>query len=211
VRCGLCARRMQGNPNHGLNHYRCVFPAEYALANKIDHPKSVYVKESAIVPKLDAWLTQLFDPDNLDATVAALADVGQADEEAEARAEAARRKLVDCDDRLGKYRAALDSGADPAVVAGWMAEVQGERLQAEAELAVSAASQPMSEEELRLLVQCLGDMTQVLAEADPRDKAQVYSELGISVTYDPDQRLVSVTAQPFTGVQQSVSEGRLRP
>jgi hypothetical protein len=90
-----------------------------------------------------------------------------------------------------------------------MAEVQGERLQAEAELAVSAASQPMSEEELRLLVQCLGDMTQVLAEAEPRDKAQVYSELGISVTYDPDQRLVSVTAQPFTGVQQSVSEDRL--
>ena len=31
----------------------------------------------------------------------------------EATAEAARRKLEDCDYRLGKYRAALDGGADP--------------------------------------------------------------------------------------------------
>jgi len=50
------------------------------------------------------------------------------DEAAEARAEAARRKIVDCDSRLAKYRQRLDAGADAAVVATWMAEVQGERL-----------------------------------------------------------------------------------
>jgi len=59
---------------------------------------------------------------------------GDADDESEARAEASRRKIADCDQRLAKYRQTLDAGADATVVAGWMAEVQGERLRAEQEL-----------------------------------------------------------------------------
>ena len=43
------------------------------------------------------------------------------DETAEARLEAARRRIVDCDSRLAKYRAALDAGADATIVAaGWL-------------------------------------------------------------------------------------------
>jgi hypothetical protein len=37
-------------------------------------------------------------------------------EAAVARAEAARRKLADCDGRLAKYRNALEAGADAAIV-----------------------------------------------------------------------------------------------
>jgi hypothetical protein len=33
--CGLCQRRMQGNFNHGLPHYRCRFPV---VAHAIPHP-----------------------------------------------------------------------------------------------------------------------------------------------------------------------------
>jgi site-specific DNA recombinase len=196
VRCALCNRLMHGNPNHGLNHYRCTFTSEYAIANKIDHPKAVYIKESAMVPRLDEWLTGLFDPLNIEATVGALASVGDIDEEAEARSEAGRRKLADCDDRLSKYRAALDGGADPVVVAGWMSEVQGERLQAEAELAISGPAAPLPADELRRLVESLGDMAQVLSEAEPKDKAEVYAGLGISLTYHPDQRRVVAEVRP---------------
>jgi hypothetical protein len=71
---------MQGNPNHGANHYWCRFPAEYALANTVDHPKADYVRESTIVPKLDEWLAQLFDPTNLDGTVAAMPSAGSTDQ-----------------------------------------------------------------------------------------------------------------------------------
>jgi Recombinase len=39
--CGICQRRMQGNFNHGLLHYRCRFPNEYALANRVEHPRVV--------------------------------------------------------------------------------------------------------------------------------------------------------------------------
>jgi len=95
--------------------------AEYALANKVDHPKTVYLREDAVVPRLDAWLAQLFDAANLDATCDALAMADGVDEVAQARMEAARRKLADWDCRLAKYRTALDAGADPTIVAGWIA------------------------------------------------------------------------------------------
>ena len=70
----------------------------------------------------------MFDPDHLDATCEALAAASEPDEPAAARREGAQRKVADCDARLGRYRAALEAGADPVVVAGWMAEVKGERL-----------------------------------------------------------------------------------
>jgi site-specific DNA recombinase len=129
VTCGLCGRKMQGSYNHEAHHYRCQFPANYAAVKGLDHPKAVYVRESAIVPKLDEWIGTLFDPANLDETCEALAMAGGATEADHARIEAAKRKLADCDERLGKYRKAIDAGADLVVVAGWMAEVQGELAQ----------------------------------------------------------------------------------
>ena len=61
------------------------------------------------------------------------------------------------------------------------------------------------------MIEGLGEMTQVLADADPKDKAEVYSALGIEVTYRPELRILAVTSRPLAGVQQSVSEGGIRP
>jgi site-specific DNA recombinase len=132
----------------------------------MDHPRSVDVRESAIVPKLDAWLATLFDPE---ATCEALAAAGGADDIDQARTEAATRKLADCDERLAKYRKALDTGADPVVVAGWMSEVQGERNIAEAR-----PSGRLSVKQVRKLVASLQDVASVLATADPKVKAAIY-------------------------------------
>jgi hypothetical protein len=71
--------RMQGNPNHGLNLYRCVFSAQYALANKVDHPRSVYVKVSVVIPELDGWIAGLFTPENLVDTVDQFVDASEDD------------------------------------------------------------------------------------------------------------------------------------
>jgi site-specific DNA recombinase len=196
IRCNCCGRRMQGHWNHEAAHYRCRYPAEYALANRVDHPKTVYVRESAIVPELDAWLAQLFDPANLDSTCEALAMASTLDDATQAGAEAARRRIADCDKRLRQYRAALDSGADAAVVAGWMAEVQGERLRAEQDLAQVQPSDQLTKEQIRALVLGLRDIVEVLATADPKLKAEVYAELGVSVAYDHERRVVSVAAGP---------------
>jgi hypothetical protein len=189
---------MQGTTAHDTARYRCRFPSEYALANTVEHPLTVYVKEEAIVPRLDSWIAELFNETNLDATCEALAMAGDADEESEARAEAARRKIEDCDQRLAKYRQTLDAGADATVVAGWMAEVQGERLRAEQELGAALPGEQLTKDQIRRLVLQLRDIASVLATADPKDKAEVYAELGVRVSYDHHRRVVNVTAGPCT-------------
>ena len=54
----------------------------------------------------------------------------------------------------------------------------------------------MSSDEIRTLVQALGDIATVLRGADPADKAEVYRQLGLRLTYQPEQRLVRAEASP---------------
>lgn len=42
--------------------------------------------------------------------------------------------IRDCDRRLGQYQAVLDEGADPRIVARWMAKVQRKRRDLETQL-----------------------------------------------------------------------------
>ena len=39
----------EGNWNNEQAYYRCRFPTEYALANQVDHPKTVYVREADVL------------------------------------------------------------------------------------------------------------------------------------------------------------------
>ncbi len=193
--CGVCGRRMGGNYNHGKPHYRCTFPQQYAQKKGLEHPRTVYLREDKVVPALDEWLGQLFDPANLDATCSLLASVYE-DHEDTSRAEQARRTLVDCDDRLAKYRAALDAGADAATVATWMAEVTAERSRAEIALRAATPSEAPTVADLRTLIVGLGDMVAVLASADPQKRADLYEALGLRLTWHPDDKKVLVEAQP---------------
>jgi len=51
--------------------------------------------------------------------------------------------------KLRAHRAALEAGADPAIVAGWMGEVQAQRIVAEARLRQGSGRQRMTAEEIR--------------------------------------------------------------
>ncbi len=188
VVCGVCGRRMSGNPNHGEPYYRCRFPSEYAGATG-QHPSTIYLREADVLPSLDAWLLSMFDPNNLDGAVAALAAAQEPDDAAAARAEAARRGVKDCDTRLAKYRSALEAGADPAVVASWIKEVEADRLHAERELASTASvAQPLSEAEIRALVTSQRKVLRSLAKATPEQRAAIYGQtMGLRITYHPDE------------------------
>jgi site-specific DNA recombinase len=206
--CGICGRRMAGHSLRDEVRYRCRYPTEYALANQIDHPRTVYVRQDPIIEALDRWLAQLFDPEHLDDTCTRLATASGPSEADEAAVDAARRTIADCDQRLRRYRAALEQGADPAVVAAWIADVQGERLVAERLLAESRyrATTP---ESIRAVLDQLSDIPTVLAHADATLKADVYADLGLRMIYQPAEELVLVSASPC--VPQRVSEGGLEP
>ena len=60
VWCGLCERRMQGHWVNDAPYYRCRFPAEYALANHIEHPLSVFLREAVVIGEVDDWLAREF-------------------------------------------------------------------------------------------------------------------------------------------------------
>jgi hypothetical protein len=195
--CGVCERRMQGSWNNDKAHYRCTFPKEYAQANSVEHPRSVYVREELIVEPLDRWLASAFDPEQFPATIRAMADSQLANDHRLAAVEAARQAVTECERKLVGYRAVLDAGTDPVVVAGWIAETEAKRKveQMRLDQAITKVPRRLTEEEIAAMASKLGDLRKLLHSADPQDKADVYEQLGLRMTYDPAQKTVMARAQ----------------
>jgi site-specific DNA recombinase len=63
--CALCGRRMQSHWAHDTAYYRCRFAAEYALANHVEHPLSISLREDAVIGRVDLWLAREFAPHRL--------------------------------------------------------------------------------------------------------------------------------------------------
>ena len=105
------------------------------------------------------------------------------------------QRIDDCDRRLGQYQAVLDEGADAKVVARWMAQVHRERANLQAQLGHTIPGGKLTSSQVRALVDALRDIVTVLAKADPQDKAELYGELGVNLTYHPEGR-VSVAMHP---------------
>lgn len=103
-------------------HYRCTFLSEYAAKDKVNHPKSVYLREEQLLPHPDGWLSRKFDPIALASTVRELEEADQPDDTgADADADA-QREIAECDAKLRQHRAALEAGADAVLVTGRIKE-----------------------------------------------------------------------------------------
>ena len=90
------------------------------------------------------------------------------------RAEQARRTIAECDRKLAQHRAALEAGADPTIVAGWMSEVTAERQRADQALRSATPGDAPTPDQLRNLIEGLGDLIDVLANADPAQRSELY-------------------------------------
>ena len=198
VYCAICQRRMQGQRSNGEAYYRCRYAQEYALANKINHPRNVYLRERDLVTPLDHALASAFTPARIEDTITRLTDSQDPPATDDDIAPQARARLATCDKKLASYRAALDAGADPTVVTAWITETQNERRTIE-QLLATPQPEPrrrLTRDQISTLVQQVGELTIALAEADPTDRAEVYRQLGLRLSYDPDQKKVRVQAQP---------------
>ncbi len=205
MRHSTCSRKMQGSWNNGRPHYRCTFPDEYGTANGIQHPRSVYIREDLIVPRLDLWIASAFNPARLRETVETM--VASQDREADRQrveeVQAARRQVADCDRKLVSYRATLDAGGDPALVAGWIAETQKQKAAAQRRLDPVAVEGRMSRAEVEDMLGALQDVAAALRGADPDEKAELYQQLGLVLVYDDSARRVSaaIEADHVVGVR----------
>jgi site-specific DNA recombinase len=210
IRCGLCQRKMEGHFSHGEAYYRCRYPAEYALASELEHPKNVYLREEEVVSSLDDWLEGLFDPERIEDTCEALASAQGMVLQDEVRLAAARMALGECEARLARYRAALEAGANPSVVADWIREVTQERARAEREIRSARRAGLWSAKDIRQHLSDLGNPVDRLKNAAPDLKAALYASLGLDLVFEPAKRQVAVEMALSRGVQ-TVSEGGFEP
>jgi len=74
-------------------------------------------------------------------------------------------------------------------VGKWIAETNQERRRLEALLGRTPTTK-LTADDIKALVASLQDITATLAAADPTDKATVYAEMGLDITYHQDGRVV---------------------
>jgi hypothetical protein len=152
------------------------------------------VKPSSSIRSTPGWPRS--SPARLTDTLHRLADAGEDDHAPDLESEAARRSLTECDQRLARYRAALEAGTDPSLIARWTAEVTAQRAMAEHRLRQATGSTRMTPTEIHTLVTAIGDLVGVLRTADPADKAAVYRHLGLKLTYMQEAHTLQVRTQP---------------
>jgi site-specific DNA recombinase len=182
IRCAACGRKMQGAWNRGRAHYRCRFPGEYALANKIEHPLAVYLREDAVLGPLDAWLATALAPASLRGALAKSEDLKPS---VDPVVDAAHRRLTECDRKLARHRAALEAGAGPLLVAEWTNDVQ--RVRETAQAALDAArpverARPPTSHEVTVMIDSLGACS---ASCAKRPRTTSATSIGSSVSRSP--------------------------
>jgi hypothetical protein len=199
--CDICGRRMQGSWNHGAPYYRCIFPAEYAGATG-QHPAAVYLRESSIVPPLDEWLAEAFEPDRLTETIIAMEDAQQGVSSSDAQRSSIRARLSECDRQLGRFKELLLAGTDPNLVAGWINQSQVERLLLERDRGAIPETIRLSQAQIAYVARELAGVVTGLHEAEPEQK--LYAALGLRLTYKPAAGIVLLESRPIACTQVGV-------
>ncbi len=173
---------------------------------------TVQLREDAVLPSLDHWLAHAFAPEHLARSLTALHDTQPTHH---AHTEAARHDIAACDRKLTQYRAALEAGADPALIATWTRDIQARRATAQATLnrLTSTETPPrgLSRTEIKNVIDALDGLLAILGRADPADKADVYRQLGLRLTYDHQTQTVLAESRPAPDGVLIVSEGGLEP
>jgi len=183
-----------------------------ALANRVSHPKNVYLREADVLGRVDDWLAELFGPARIDTTLSQLTEQAAQLQDLAAldRAEAARTRIAEYDPEISQYRASFKAGGDPAVIGPWIAETQAKKVAAQADIRTATGQSQMSRDEIAAIVTALGDLAHVVSTAEPADKSEIYAQLGLALTYQPGERLVEATIRPGQTMRKGfVSEDRV--
>jgi site-specific DNA recombinase len=195
--CALCGRRMQGHWANGTAYYRCRFPADYALPSEVQHPRSVYLRENQVLGQVDAWLARELAPHRLSQAIRALPDAQPGGSRASQAPAEAAAKIAECNRKLARYRAALDAGASPATVAGWITETEAEKARYVVGLRQSAkAPERMTEQEISSITGELAAAAREFASAGTEDKSEIFRQLGLKLTYHPGRKVVEASIEP---------------
>jgi site-specific DNA recombinase len=212
--CGYCGRRMQGQYSNQAPYYRCRYPREYALASHVRHPGNVYLREVDLLPAIDSWLLVIFAPHRLEQTIREMQvaqDPGPGSAGLAPPAEDTRALIAGCDARLARYQAALDAGAGPPGRRRVDPPGQGRarRRARDASQNRHTTVRQLTDDDIRALITGLGDLRDIIRDAEPPVMAAIYEQLGLQVTYLPGQGKLraDVTISPETFAAQAEKYG----
>lgn len=191
IRCAVCTRKMEASPRAHAMYYRCpartLAPGSPALAT---HPPAVYLREDPVRDGVNTWLGELFAPDQVDRTVAAL--IGSQDRP-QTEPSTARKRLADAEAKLRRYQDAIGAGIDPTALVEAINTTQAERLAARAELDNTPAPNTVTEAEVYAMIDSLGDVSAALTNGKPESLATLYAATGLRVCYEPETSTAEVS------------------
>ncbi|MFE9614191.1 hypothetical protein ACFYPJ_38135, partial [Streptomyces sp. NPDC006012] len=119
----------------------------------------------------------------------------------------ARQTIKDCERRLARYQAALEAGADPAVVTQWINTAQQDKEAAQKTLDALPAitrkkESPLDGQQIRKMAESLRDIAQRIHTADVDKKGPLYDGLGITISYEHTTRTATVGSRPSSAYRQ---------
>ncbi|WP_305788370.1 recombinase family protein [Symbioplanes lichenis] len=190
LRCGLCGRVMDGSVNHGRIYYRCKASRDYVRQHEIAHPPVLYLRQDSITDPVDQFLAEELGHNRLSETLRGIAEASHraalTEHQKHDEAPRLRQTIAECDAKIERYRATLDAGGDPALVAGWISETTTIKKTAQARLGLTEVPpQRMSEEQIAALVDAFGGLLGLLRQADQHDRAEIYARIGLQMIYRP--------------------------
>lgn len=187
--CAVCGRRMQGAARVGKQATRILYRCELGKSRSVpvdltDHPRTVYLREDAVTPRLDEWIASLADPEDL-------ARGQEVDPEADNVA--LLRQLSAANSKVAALVAAVESGVAVDDLTDALRRRTAERDELKARLERAERPRAMSAAQVNELVQELGGLAAVLGKATGAERAQVYASLGLRLDFDPYVRQVKAT------------------
>ena len=207
--------------------YRCR-ARDLTPGTLLDHPASVSIGQTAVLQRINPWLTELLRGRALAATVNALVNVVEPPRP-DSRVELLRRRENDAREKLRRLVDALALGTFPAEsLAGPITAAQADANAARAELdALDAPAEVPGRKQVEQAMAVLGDRVgDVLTEdRSPELLHEFYASIGLSLTWDHSARRLTAKldlapavadltgqAEPLIhrGVS-TVSEGGLEP
>lgn len=189
--CHVCGRIMQGNTlsrasERAVHHYRCVYRSQYP--GDIDHPRSLAVAEARILPALDAWLGQLFDPRHIEDTIEAVLAADRGTEIVGPAIAQAERDAADARARLERQAKAISAGIDPTVLVEEVRRAQADLAKAESVISARttrASTAPLTPSAIRAILLRHEGLIGLLRDiAEPHERRRLYADLGLRLTYE---------------------------
>lgn len=190
--CAACGRRMQGAARPGKQTTRILYRCEFGKSRSVpvdlsDHPRTVYLREDALTPRLDSWIASLANPDDLarGQDMHPTAGAGYA---------ALQRQLGEVNRKIAALVSAVESGVAVEDLSAALQRRTAERDELRASLERAERPSVMSATQISELVEQLGGLSAVLGEATGAERAEVYASLGLRLDYDPHLQRVTATA-----------------